>query len=217
MSHDDLKRRILQSQRNRKQVLVDPAKVDPWYIKFRDVHSKQIGLDASKYKSPVIVPFGYKSWEALCQDIDKYHREVMNIFENIRTPGTLKKPIFYKFRNADPNPTLASDKPVTTMVRIHNIGTPIVSVIECAINGDAEAVKEVCEIMQFGKTLNLTYLYSEAQDPKSMMRVKMRTVDKPTIDMIKMRMIWLYRAGFGVSFRDATTMAPVTNVEGEAQ
>lgn len=190
MNSEEIKRRILEAQKRRKE-----TSIDPWYTKFRETGIKMLGLDMTKYNSPNGIPFGYLSWEALCLDIEKYHREVMNIFENIKTPGTLKKPIFYKFRG---------NASTTTMIRIHNIGTPLISVIECAINGDEAAIKEACEVMQFGKVLSLVYLYSEAKDPKSKTRIKMRSVNKPTIDMLKMRLLWLFRAGYGVAFRDAT-------------
>lgn len=202
MDREEIKRRILESQKKKKETVIASANVDPWYTKFRETNMQQIGFDPSKYNSPNAIPFGYQSWEALCLDIEKYHREVVNVFENIKTPGSIRKPIFYKFRSKVEGEK--TDQMVTTLIRIHNIGTPLVSVIECAINGDQDAIKEVSEIMQFGKILPLVYLYSEAKDPKSMTRVKMRTVTKPTMDMLKIRLLWLYRAGYGVSFRDAT-------------
>lgn len=187
----EIKKRIIESQKKKKD---RPG--TEGYRQFKEIYAAQLELDPSKYST---VPFGYPNWEALNEDIKKYHSEVINVLNNIKTPGSLRKPVFYKFLNEQ------KEDATTIAIRIHNIGTPLVSMIECAINADQAVVREIDELLQFGRPLPLVYLYSEApksQDKKMATKMKLRTVNKPTIDMLKIRLLWLFRAGYGVSYQE---------------
>jgi hypothetical protein len=117
----------------------------------------------------------------------------MNIFKTIQIPEPVKKPVFYKFKNE-------GEKMSAVMIRIQNIGSPHIALIECAINANDTALKEVTTLLQFGKNIPLVYLYSEHPD-MSERKLKMRTVNVPSIDMLKIRVMLLFKNGFGITFR----------------
>lgn len=186
-----LKQKIIEGQKRRKE-LKKKDEVNPAFQNFQEC-APLLGFDPAKFNQNH-VPFNYTGWEELCTDIQKYHNEVMNIFKTIQVPEPVKKPVFYKFKNE-------SGKTSTTMIRIQNIGSPHIALIECAINGDDKSIKEVTTLLQFGKNIPLVYLYSEHPD-NSERKLKMRTVNVPSIDMLKIRVMLLFKNGFGITFRE---------------
>lgn len=190
-----LKQKIIDGQKRRKE-LKKKEEVNPSFQKFQECASL-LGFDPTKFNQNNI-PFNYTGWEELCTDIQKYHNEVMNIFKTIQVPEPVKKPVFYKFQSGNES---KGEKMSTTMIRIQNIGSPHIALIECAINGNDTTLKEVTTLLQFGKNIPLVYLYSEHPD-KSERKLKMRTVTSPTIDMLKIRVMLLFKNGFGITFRE---------------
>jgi hypothetical protein len=192
-----LKQKIIDGQKRRKE-LKKKKEVNPSFQKFQEC-APLLGFDPAKFNQNN-VPFNYTGWEELCTDIQKYHNEVMNIFKTIQVPEPVKKPMFYKFKSdgGDEN-----GKTSTTMIRIQNIGSPHIALIECAINGDDKSIKEVTTLLQFGKNIPLVYLYSEHPNTNNSERkLKMRTVNVPSIDMLKIRVMLLFKNGFGITFRE---------------
>jgi len=186
-----MKQKIIDGQKRRKELKMK-EEVNPSFQKFQECASL-LGLNPAKFNQNHI-PFNYTGWEELCTDIQKYHNEVMNIFKTIQIPEPVKKPVFYKFKNE-------GEKMSAVMIRIQNIGSPHIALIECAINANDTALKEVTTLLQFGKNIPLVYLYSEHPD-KSERKLKMRTVNVPSIDMLKIRVMLLFKNGFGITFRE---------------
>lgn len=163
-----------------------------WYHKFHNELSKRLELNLSA-KNPKIIPFGYQSWQNLCEDIEKWGTETLNTYKNVCLPGSVKKPVFYKFNQSENKPTEA------IYIRIHNAGTPSIMVIEFAITASQDVTDSVTELLQLGSNRRLQYLYSQSQENK---KIKTRLCKQPTLDLLKIRLLRLFKAGYGVSFRE---------------
>lgn len=194
-SQKEIIQKIREGQKRQQQEKI--AKADPWYHKFQNEHCVRLELDPSRYKNPNGVPFGYTSWQVLCEDIDKWCAETMNTYKNVCIPGSVKKPVFYKFGEKIEKED--RDEVMATLIRIHNAGSPQTMVIEFAATATPEAVDEVTNLLKLGTNRKLQYLYTQNRENK---KVKLRLAKNPTLDMLKIRILWLFRDGYGVSFRE---------------
>lgn len=197
MSNQTTLQKIKAGQKRAKELEIKNA--DQWYHSFQNDYCKRLEL-SEKYKSPKNIPFGYKTWKELCEDIDKWGAETMGTYRNVCLPGQVKKPVFYKFDY------LQTQEQTMSCIRIHNVGDPNIMVIEFAINSIPETIEFITNLLRLGSASRLQYLYTQTRktpegESLAHKKIKKRLCKQPTLDMLKIRLLWLFKAGYGVSFR----------------
>jgi len=196
LSANEIAQKIKSAQRARKNKVPLPK----WFKKYSEEYAPRLQLRVPT--NPKSIPFGYSAWQDLCQDLEKYGAETINIFHNVRQPGTTRKPVFYKF--TDQVVEKESHLEVKGVyIRICNVGTPQTAVIEMAVAAPPEVVQDIHDLLKLGTSRphKLVYLYAENHHTNG--KVKIRLVKQANLDTLKMRLLWLFKAGYGVSFRNS--------------